>query len=57
MVDINDEKQRGWVNSIHVSTGCFETFDASLLYGRIFDGRDDFPDSDAAIISESLAKK
>ena len=54
-----DKKQRDswkYVPGMHVSRGCFETFDIPLLRGRTFDEREDFPNSDSVIISESLAR-
>jgi len=56
-IDVDNEKRFEHLTSLHVSNGCFETFGTSLLYGRTFDERDDFPNSDAVIITKSLAKK
>ena len=53
---VDDNKQWNGVYSMYISNGCFETFDISLLHGRTFDEREDFPNSAAVIISESLAK-
>ena len=57
MVNNNDKKKWGFVSNMHVSDNCFETFDSLLLHGRIFDERDASPDSDAVIITKSLAEK
>ena len=53
--DVDNNAQRHLISGLYVSNDCFETFDIPLLHGRIFDERDDFPDSDSVIISESIA--